>query len=234
MPKNLVNLRCSQNCFRNFLDILIFHLHCLKKIMSTQQNSQNTLTPIKELLGKNGIATNNIEKIISVLKPLKLKKGEVFSQSGKRTDKLGIMVDGLLIAKYERSNSINEIVSRFYYSPRNIIVASFESFYSGNKSNETIEALEDSYLTTISRDDLYSLYNEIPEMNKIGRQLAEQSYILALQRIHQLQGMNVEERLEDFYRCHPELANRIKIQHLCSYIGTNRNALSKFAAKRRK
>lgn len=199
-----------------------------------QQNLQNTLKPIKELLGKNGIATDNIEKIISALKPMKLKKGDVFSQPGKRADKLGILVNGLLIAQYEKVTSATEIVSRFYYSPRNIIVASFESFYSGNKSNETIEALEDSYLTTISRDDLYNLYNEIPEMNKIGRQLAEESYILALQRIHQLQAMNVEERLEDFYRCHPELANRVKVQHLCSYIGTNRNALSKFAEKRRK
>jgi len=202
--------------------------------MSNIQSLQNTLAPIKELLGENGIATDNIEKIIAVLKPLKLKKGQVFSQTGKRTDKLGILIEGLLIAKYEKTNSENEIISRFYYSPRNIIVASFESFYSGDKSNETIEALEDSYLTTISREDLYNLYNQILEMNKIGRQLAEQSYILALQRIHQLQGMKVEERLEDFYQCHPELANRIKVQHLCSYIGTNRNALSKVAAKRRK
>lgn len=202
--------------------------------MATQQNVQNTLTPIKELLGKSGIQIDNIEKIIAVLKPLKLKKGQIFSQTGKRTDKLGILIEGLLVAKYEKTNSENEIISRFYYPPRNIIVASFESFYSRNKSNETIEALEDSYLTTISREDLYNLYNQIPEMNKIGRQLAEQSYILALQRIHQLQGMNVEERLEDFYQCHPELANRIKVQHLCSYIGTNRNALSKIGAKRRK
>ena len=174
------------------------------------------------------------EKIIAVLKPLKLKKGDLYSQTGKRANKLGILIEGLLIAKYEKNNSANEIISRFYYSPRNIIVASFESFYYGSKSNETIEAIEDSYLATISFENLNNLYNQIPEMNKIGRQMAEQSYVLALQRIHQLQGMNVEERLEDFYRCHPELANRIKVQHLCSYIGTNRNALAKFASKRRK
>jgi CRP-like cAMP-binding protein len=202
--------------------------------MSPLLNLQNTLGPIKELLGKNGIPTENIERIIEVLKPLKLKKEDVFSQAGKHANKLGILIEGLLVAKYEKKNSTDEIVSRFYYSPRNVIVGSFESFYSGTKANETIEALEDSYIVTISREDLYNLYNLVPEMNKIGRQLAEESYILALQRIHQLQAMNVKERLEDFYRCHPELANRIKVQHLCSYIGTNRNALSKLAAKRRK
>jgi len=200
----------------------------------TKQNLKNSLSSITELLGNNGIATENIQKIIATLKPMTLKKGDVFNQVGKRTDKLGILIEGLLIAKYEKTNSTNEIISRFYYSPRNIIVASFESFYLGTKSNETIEAIEDSYLTTISHEDLNKLYDQIPEMNKIGRQLAEQSYILALQRIHQLQGMNVEERLEDFYNSHSEIANKIKVQHLCSYIGTNRNALSKLAAKRRK
>lgn len=202
--------------------------------MAVQQNLQNALDPIKELLGRNGIGTNNIEKIISVLKPLKLKKGDVFSQVGKRTDKLGILVSGLLVAKYESSNSTNEIVSRFYYSPRNTIVASFESFYSGKKANETIEALEDSYLTIVSKEDLYTLYNQIPEMNKIGRQIAEESYILALQRIHQLQTMSAKERLENFQECYPELANRIKIQHLCSYLGINRNALSRLMGQKRK
>jgi CRP/FNR family transcriptional regulator, anaerobic regulatory protein len=195
---------------------------------------QNKLTSIKELLGKNGIATANIEKIIAVLKPMILKKGEVFNKIGKRADKLGILIEGLLIAKYENASSADDIISRFYYSPRNIIVASFESFYSGNKSNETIEAVEDSYLTVINREDLYSLYNQIPEMNKIGRQLAEESYILALQRIHQLQAMNAKERLENFQQCHPELANRIKIQHLCSYLGVNRNALSRLMGEKRK
>lgn len=196
--------------------------------------AQNSLSPIKELLGKNGITTDGIEKIISVLKPLKLKKGDVFSQAGKSTDKLGILVSGLLIAKYETTNVEKEVVSRFYYSPRNTIVTSFESFHSGKKSNETIEAIEDSYLTIINRDDLYYLYNQVPEMNKIGRQLAEESYILALQRIHQLQTMDGKGRLEDFQQSYPELANRIKIQHLCSYLGMNRNALSRLMGQKRK
>jgi CRP-like cAMP-binding protein len=202
--------------------------------MTTTQTMEGTLKPLKELLGKNGIATEHIEKISSVLQPMQLKKGDTFSQIGKRADKLGILIDGLLVAKYEMSNSAEEIISRFFYSPRNIIVASFESFYSGTKSNETIEAIEDSYLTTVTSEDLNRLYKQIPEMNKIGRLLAEQSYILALQRIHQLQAMSVEERLKDFYLCHPQLANRVKVQHLCSYIGTNRNALAKFGAKRQK
>lgn len=202
--------------------------------MIPHQNLKNTLDPIKELLGKNGIATINVEKIISALSPLKLKKGHVFSQAGKKTDKLGILINGLLVAKYEKESSVEEIVSRFYYSPRNIIVTSFESFINETKANETIEALEDSYLFFITKDALYNLYNTIPEMNKIGRQLAEQSYTFALQRIHQLQTMNAEELLNQFYIDHSEIAAKLQTQHLCSYIGVNRNTLSRLAKKRKK
>ncbi len=202
--------------------------------MLTPTNPQNSLLPIKELLGRNGLATDSIEKIIPALKPIKLKKGDFFSEIGKRTDKLGILINGLLVAKYEKDNSPEEVISRFYYSPRNIIVASFESFYSGAKANETIEALDDSYLVVITKAALNHLYNVVPEMNKIGRQLAEQSYILALQRIHQLQAMNAEERFTQFYRDHPEIANKIQVRHLCSYIGVNRNTLSRLARKSKK
>lgn len=198
------------------------------------QNPKNTIVKIEEVLGKNGMATDSIKKIISVLEALPLKKGEFFSRAGKNADKLGILIKGLLIAKYEKNNSAVDIVSRFYYSPRNIIVASFESFHSGKKPNESIEALEDSYLAIISRENLYKLYDEVPEMNKIARQWAEQSYILALQRIHQLQAMNVKERIEDFYRCHPEIASKVQIQHLCSYLKANRNSLARQIAKRKK
>jgi CRP-like cAMP-binding protein len=202
--------------------------------MTSLKNSQITIKPIKNLLGENGVATESIGKIISVLKPLALKRGEIFSEIGKSSDKLGILISGLLVAKYEKDNSEDEIVSRFYYSPRNTIVASFESFYSGAKANETIEALEDSYLVVITKADLNHLYNEVPEMNKIGRQLAEQSYILALQRIHQLQAMNAEERFTQFYKDHPEITNKIQVQHLCYYIGVNRNTLSRLAKKSKK
>ena len=83
----------------------ITYPHLILSIMTSLNNPQISFEPIKELLGRNGLAAENIEKIITVLKPLKIKKGNVFSEVGKRTDKLGILIDGLLVAKYEKDNS---------------------------------------------------------------------------------------------------------------------------------
>jgi CRP-like cAMP-binding protein len=177
------------------------------------------------------LSPESVSRISSLLKPLHIKKGDVFSEIGRKTNRLGILVSGLLYARYESKKSEEEVVSRFYYVPRNIIVTSFESFYNDSKANETIEAIEESYLLYLTKDELYNLYKSIPEMNIIGRELAEQSYIQALQRIHDLQALTVEDRVKEFFKDHSEIYNRVQRKHLCSYLGTNRNSLARYLGK---
>jgi hypothetical protein len=135
---------------------------------------------------------------------------------------------GLLYAAYDDEKLENEKVSRFFYSPNQLIITSFESFKTQQRANEHITAIEPSYLFCISREGLDELYRLVPEMNFIGRMIAEQSYIQALQRVHTLQALNVEQRLDDFFQRHPGLFNRIQRQHLTSYAGVNRNALATY------
>ncbi len=193
--------------------------------MNTEKDPATILLQYFE---KFSLTEEHVNMISSFLKPLSIKKGEKFCEKGKRTQQLGVLVNGLLIAWYETKGSDKEIVSRFYYTPRNIIVTSFESYYAGTPANETIEAVEDSHMLCITRDELYKLYEDVPEMNTIGRELAEQSYIQALQRIHDLQALTVEERIKAFKENHSELYNRVQRQHLCSYLGTNRNSLARY------
>lgn len=188
---------------------------------------------IGSFFGRFNLSDEAVAEIASRLHPLHLKKGDFFSKAGKKCTHLGILFNGLLIAKYNSDSTGKETVSRFFYSPRNIVVTSFESFSLGIKANESIEAIEDSFLFCISSDELQELYQKTPDMNVIGRELAEQSYIQALQRIHDLQALTVEERMKHFFKHHSDLFNRVQRQHLCSYLGTNRNSLSRFLNKQK-
>jgi CRP-like cAMP-binding protein len=169
-----------------------------------------------------------IDLIQQKITPIHLQKGETFTQYGKNCRRIGLLVSGLLYASYQPENDGDEIVSRFFYAPDNIIVTSFESFHTEKPSNESIIAIEESYLICLDRKDLYELYENNPEINYVGRQLAEQSYIQALRRVHDLQTMNARQRVKDFLKKHPELFNRVKRQQMASYLGMNRNALTKF------
>jgi CRP/FNR family transcriptional regulator, anaerobic regulatory protein len=196
--------------------------------MKSTYTTPNAELAIEEILKKFGIKKEKVYYISKYLLPLHFKKGEIFSEYGKICNKIGILFSGLLYANYEIENSTQEIVSRFFFSPDNIVVTSFESFYYQLPSNESIKALEDSYLFCINRKDLSHLYNILPELNLIGRQIAEQSYIQALRRIHNLQAMNSQQRVNDFFEKQPELYNKIMKKHLTSYLGLNRNAVTKY------
>jgi hypothetical protein len=49
-----------------------------------------------------------------------VKKGGTFVKEGTRTNKIGILLDGILYARQTKSNG-EEVVSRFFYSPRKIL-----------------------------------------------------------------------------------------------------------------
>jgi CRP/FNR family transcriptional regulator, anaerobic regulatory protein len=180
---------------------------------------------IDKILGGFKIDKEELLAIFSHLKFIEVKKGDTFCKAGHTCDKLGILIEGLLMAKFDTDKGKLNI-SRFFFSPNNMLVTSFESFKNKTKTDESIVALEDSKLFYLTILDLEKLYTTAPSTNKIARHFAEESYITALQRIHDLQVLNNKERIEKFYLNQQELFNRINKIHIASYLRVNRNDLT--------
>lgn len=188
-------------------------------------NIPNSEDVLKNLFKDFAIENKDLELIKSKLKFLKLKKGDFFLKEGTTCNKLGILLGGLLYASFGEEK---EHVSRFFFLPENLIVTNFKSFKSQTVSNESIRAIEESYLFYFSFLDLNELYEKIPSMNVVGRELAEDSYIKAQERNHFLQVLNNQEKLKSFHRQLPDLYNRVSKNHLASYLGMHRNDISKY------
>jgi CRP-like cAMP-binding protein len=181
---------------------------------------------IKKLLNESGFTLDQINEISSRLKPLTLKKGDLFLRINEKTQKIGILLNGLLYASY-MSEEGDEWISRFYYHPDNIILSNHESFYQNKTSTENIIAYEDCNILVISRTDLYSLLKKFSILESVVRSIAEESYINAIRRIHYLQSLTAKQRIEKFLKEHPDLFNRIKRQHIASYLGIHRNVFTR-------
>lgn len=186
---------------------------------------------VNELLKQYGLSGNEISKIISIFKFEELKKGDKFLLEGKKSNRIGLLLDGLLIAYYTNQSGEKNI-SRFYYSPENLIVVDFESFIQDTKSNECIEAFEDTYLVIIEKDDLYDLYKEFPILNNVGRYIAEESYIKALRKIKLLQTANAKGRIIELQNQSPELFTKLPSSYIASYLGMHRNTYNKAINKK--
>ncbi len=180
------------------------------------------------MLSEYNVSSKDLIKISSFLKPIKLGKGEIFIFEGKKNDKIGILISGLMISTYT-SEKGKEEVSRIYSKENgNIIISNHESFYFETVSTENIKAIEETMLMSLSKGNLNQILSEYPEFEKIAKDISEKSYIRGIERIKEFQSYSGKERIESYYHKYKGLFNRISKQHLSSFLGINRNDFARF------
>jgi len=167
-----------------------------------------------------------LKDLFSQRAPISVKKGEIFVNYGEKNQHLGILLSGLMYASYF-SEEGKEWISRFFYTPQNSIVCSYETFITGNKSAEIIRAYEDTELICFSKKEYENIINKNPELERMTRIMAEESYILALKRIHDLQSLSASQRVKKFMDEHRGIVNRVQRQHVASYLGIHRNIFTR-------
>lgn len=200
------------------------------KVKGKQQTPANKISLrdiFKTIAPDFAPSDDNIEFISSKLEFKNIDKGDFFAEPGNITNKIGIQLDqnGILKA-YRYDEKGEKKVSRFFYSPHNIVVSSFESFRENIPTDEYIEAVTNVWMMTISRENLLKIYKEIPAFNMIGRILAEENYINALNRLREMQTLKGDKRVENFYRDKKFLMKYISANEIASYLGLSRNIYS--------
>lgn len=153
------------------------------------------------------------------------KKGDCFVREGEICHKIGFLISG--IARVYHIANDKEYTSYFNFPGRNRMVASFESFLTRTPSKETIHFLEEAHLVVISRDKLYSLYQQSAVFSELGRKLAEDNYILAMERIFSLQHDTAQERYLKLLESYPDLMNFVPHHYVASYLGITPESLSR-------
>ena len=173
---------------------------------------------------------SQLKEFFSQRQPIQLKKGDVFVDYDEQNRRLGILLHGLMYATYIGENG-QEWISRFFYSPENSIVSSHETFITGNKSRESIRAYEDSELICIDRGEYEKLLDENPGLERMVRIMAEESYVQALKRVHDLQSLSASQRVKKFVQEHSGIVSRVQRQHVASYLGIHRNIFTRILNK---
>lgn len=184
----------------------------------------------KKVISRYNLTLELLKKFELKNRPVILKKGESFLRYGERTQKIGILISGLLYSSYI-AESGTEWISRFFFPPNNFIISNHRSFYQGKYSSESIRSYEDSELVYIEKDEFKYLLDHNPPFERTVRILAEESYVQALERIHSFQSLQAEQRIRKFFEEYPELGKKLQRQHIASYLGIHRNILTRFLYK---
>lgn len=121
-----------------------------------------------------------------------------------------------------------------WINPENEITTAIRSMSSNKPSDEFIQAVEECELVAIPFDAMQELYEKFPEMNKVGRLLLEEYYAASEERVYICRIPNAQSRYQHFVDSRPELANRIPLKYIASYLGMTLETLSRLRAKRGK
>lgn len=113
------------------------------------------------------------------------------------------------------------------FAVENWWIGDIGSFHSEEPSRLYIEALENSTILQIKKEDQLRLFVEHPKFNHIFRVFTENALISTQRRILQNISSTAEERYLDFMERYPQLFNRISNVQIASFIGVTPEFLSK-------
>lgn len=112
------------------------------------------------------------------------------------------------------------------FAPEEHWIGDMGSFYSMQKSELYIEALEPSVILEIERKQLIELFEGYPKFNIVFRVLAENAFIHLQKRVLQNISSSAEERYASFLKDYPALFNRVSNVQIAAYIGVTPEFLS--------
>ncbi|MBC7914770.1 MAG: Crp/Fnr family transcriptional regulator [Pyrinomonadaceae bacterium] len=109
-----------------------------------------------------------------------------------------------------------------------------ESLISGNPSRFNIDAVEDTEVILITKNNFESLRKGIPSFDKMVSEILERSFIASQNRIHAAISYTAEQKYSNFVERYPGFANRIPQSMIASYLGITPETLSRVRSHRLK
>ncbi len=113
----------------------------------------------------------------------------------------------------------------------NTFITSFQSFITGNPSLMSIEAISETKVISISRNNLSQLIAANTEIASWYQSIIENTLAGHIQRQIELLTLNPQERYEVFLKRSGKLINAIPLKHIASYLMITPETLSRVRAK---
>ncbi len=155
-------------------------------------------------------------------------KKEFLFERGKIQKEVAFVCEGLL-RRYYINEKGNKITTGFV--PENNYATDYPSFIRQIPSKYYIECLEPSVIIKLPYDKIQEGYRKFKSSEMYGRLIAE--YVLTVQtdRVESFLFQNAEERYLNFINQNKNIINRISLTHLASYLGIERQSLSRIRSK---
>jgi len=161
--------------------------------------------------------------------PSRLRKRQFLLQGGERCKNFAFIVKGSM-----RMYSIDE------KGAEHIVQLGVEDWWMGDRESWVmntpslyhIDAWENTEMLLTTRDQTNELLKTVPAFCEMVHQLDERNHMANNRRLTSSISATAEKRYDDFVSCYPELMSRFPQHIIASYLGVNKDTLSRVKRQR--
>jgi CRP-like cAMP-binding protein len=176
------------------------------------------------LTEKGSLTPEEVWQVEQVVIPRKIRKHQYLLQAGAISNYIGFVVKGCL-RQFRISENGQEHIMRF--AIENWWVSDFESFLSGQPSKSYIDALEDSEIIMMEKENYDTLIRTIPNFKSLIEKLTAKNFEVHQARIYSNISESAEERYNNFIKSYPSINQRVPLHMVASFLGLSRETLSR-------
>ena len=113
------------------------------------------------------------------------------------------------------------------FVPENRYATHYSAFISRTPSKYYFQCIEPTLLVTLSYEHIQKGYEKFTNIERYGRLVAESVLKFQQKRIESFLFETAEQRYLDFIKDNVNLFNRVSLSHLSSYLGIERQTLTR-------
>jgi CRP-like cAMP-binding protein len=176
------------------------------------------------LLQFDTLNAQQISLIRSLVTTRTYNEGDMFLKAGKVSNEVGFILDGVFrVCYYDQEG--NEI-TRYFLDEGNF-VADLNSYGTGIPSTEYVQAVSDCDLLIISKQSMEELSRTLVVWDRIVAKITAKALSEKVARVSAMMPQEASERYAYFLEHFPQIANRVPLQYIASYIGVTKSSLSR-------
>ena len=174
------------------------------------------------------LTDEELEFVKSNISILKLKKKQIFIHENEIQKSIAFIYSGLIRSYFIDENG-KEINNAFF--SENEFVTDYLSFIKQQKTKYIFECLEDCILISIPFETVETAFDKYKNFANFGRKIAEWALENRTKKYESFLYETAEERYLRFIDENKSILNRISLSHLASYLGIERQSLSRIRSR---
>ena len=195
----------------------------------TNEHLQTTVEPLLSYFNKLIPLNQEEEQLVTEnFHPRLYRKKQYVLQEGDVCTQFYFVVRGCLRMYKIDEQGATHIIQ---FATENYWIIDLGSFHSLKPSALNIDALEDTVVLYITRDELISLYMAAPKFDRIFRVLIENSFVQLQKRLLQNISSTAEDRYQSFMDQYSHLVNRLSQVQIAAFLGITPEFLSRLRNK---